>query len=192
MNWQIAQEHEKNWWGNCCNTFGEELKQTIYADKMGIKFIERDGNPFIIDLEGKTVLDVGCGPSSLLLKTVNGKRGGIDPCDYPEWVLERYKAAGINFAREAGEDMPEDAMPFISEIWIYNVLQHVKDPESIIKKAKLAKKIRIFEWIDAETNAMHPHQLTEEKLNEWLGGKGTVEQLNGIAGCFGKAYYGTF
>ena len=35
--WGEATVWEKNWWGNCCNTFGEEFKQLAYADKMGLK-----------------------------------------------------------------------------------------------------------------------------------------------------------
>lgn len=190
--WNKAQEHEKNWWGNCTNTLGEELKQMIYAHHMGIGFIEKNGIPYIIDLDGKVIVDIGGGPTSLLLKAINGKCIVVDPCDYPQWVKERYWYANVEYIKQAAEDLPESILVNSDEAWIYNVLQHVKNPEEIIRKAKLSKKVRIFEWIDAETNEMHPHRLTEENLNKWLGGKGKVEILNGINGCYGKVYYGTF
>lgn len=187
-----AQHHEKEWWGNCCNTLGEELKQLIYAHHMGLAFLEKNGQPYILDLDGKIVVDIGGGPSSLLLKAINGKFIVVDPCEYPKWVEERYWYANIEYIKQPAELVSESILETADEVWIYNVLQHVMDPEEIIKKAKLAKKVRVFEWIDSEVNAMHPHQLTEEKLNSWLGGKGKVETLNGINGCYGKAYYGTF
>jgi hypothetical protein len=190
--WEQAQKFEKNWWGTCTNTLGEELKQLTYAKRMGIKFSKRDGIPFIIDLQGKTVVDIGGGPNSLLLKLENGKGIVVDPCDYPNWVKERYWIANIEYIKMAAEDVPESILVTANEAWIYNCLQHTKNPEEIIRKAKLTGKVRIFEWIDAEVNEGHPHQLTEENLNKWLGGKGTVETLMGENECYGKCYYGTF
>lgn len=191
-NHKRAQQHEKDWWGNCGNVLGEELKQLVYAHHMGLGFIERNGVPYIIDLNGKVIVDIGGGPNSLLLKAINGKSIVVDPCDYPKWVEERYWYCNVEYIKQTAEDVSESILNAADEVWIYNVLQHVKDPALIIEKCKKAKKIRVFEWIDAETNEMHPHRLTEEKLNEWLGGKGKVEVFNGINGCYGKAYYGTF
>jgi len=34
MSWQKAQRWEKDWWGNCTNTFGEETKQLLYANRI--------------------------------------------------------------------------------------------------------------------------------------------------------------
>jgi len=189
-----AQNHEREWWGNCANTLGEELKQLVYAEKMGLTFQEINEVPFVIDLQGKKVLDIGGGPQSLLLKTINGNRAVFDPCDYPDWVAQRYAAAGIHYEKPKAEDIPDEVLDkSVDEIWIYNVLQHTDSPETIVRKARrIAKTVRIFEWINSEVNAMHPHSLTEEQLNEWLGGVGAVEQLNGINGCHGKCYYGVF
>lgn len=187
-----AQLEEKNWWGTCANTLGEEMKQLVYAHHMGLTFQEIDGRPYNIDLDGKVIIDIGGGPSSLLLKGINGKCIVIDPCDYPKWVAERYWQQNIEYIVQQGENVATELLESADEVWIYNVLQHTENPEKIIKLAKLAKKIRIFEWIDAETNHAHPHLLTEEKLNSWLGGVGKVEKFNGLNGCYGKAYYGTF
>ena len=81
------------------------------------------------------------------------------------------------------------------EVWLYNVLQHTQDPEKIIRNAQRAGRIiRIFEWIETRIsiNEGHPHSFTEQQLNEWLGGEGKVETLNGQANCWGKCYYGIF
>lgn len=190
--WAQAQDYEREWWGDCSNTFGEELKQLIYAEKMGLKFHEAGGVPFIIDLEGKTVIDIGGGPVSLLLKAINGTRIVIDPCKYPDWVKQRYKECGIKYYGYPGEEVPDGMFVNVDMVFCYNVLQHTKDPEKIIKKAKQAKQIRMFEWVDAEVNAMHPHTFTQEQLEKWLGAKGTVEEFNGINGLFGRGFYGIF
>lgn len=189
MNWQQAQEWEKNWWQMAINTYGEETKQLLYAEKMGLKTFHDGKSPFNFDMEGKKVLDIGGGPVSLLLKCINVRGKVIDPCDYPQWIYDRYKLAGIEFEKKKGEDIEEKDF---DECWIYNVLQHVENPEKVIKNALGAGKIvRIFEWIDTPANEGHPHCLTEEKLNEWLGGTGKVEELN-LPTLKGRCYYGIF
>lgn len=188
--WQAAQKWEKKWWGNCFNTYNEERKQIIYASRMGLAFIDYKGNPFCINMEGKSVLDIGGGPSSLLLKCINVTGKVIDPLKFPKWIEQRYRFAGIEFERVKAEDMKEKGW---DEAWIYNVLQHVEDPKKVIMNArKTAKVIRIFEWIDTPVNVGHIRTLTEEKLNSSLRGEGKVENLTGQNQCYGRAYYGIF
>lgn len=191
MSWENDQEYERAWWGDCANTFTEEIKQLSYGYKMGLTAYTNAGKWPCYNLEGRDVLDIGGGPTSMLLKCEN--RGPYcmvaDPCDYPEWIKERYKECGINYIQIPGE---ESILGSWDEVWIYNVLQHVKDPELIIKNAQYeAPIIRIFEWIDLSPHEGHPHELKEEELNKWLGGMGTVEWLD-ENNCYGKAYYGVF
>ena len=194
---------EREWWGNCTNTFSEEVKQLSYAHRMGLENIGvNEGYWPLYDLKFKNVVDIGGGPVSMLLKCVNvGALSAVaDPCDYPAWVEARYESAGIDLIKESGEKykyIPSSAIEFcgdgyIDEVWIYNVLQHVDDPELIINNAKsYCKTIRIFEWIDIAPYLGHPQELKETKLNEWLGGVGTVEEMN-ENGHVGRAYYGVF
>lgn len=192
--WQSAQAWEKEWWEKCQNTLGEELKQMVYADRMGLTRSPNEKTPYRFDMDGKSVLDIGGGPSSLLLKCVNAQGKVIDPIKFPPWVYQRYKAVGIRYSIQKAEDL--DGNESFDECWIYNVLQHTENPARIIRNARTAAKlIRIFEWIDMRPCPGHPQILTREKLDEWLDGEGKVEdKIAGIAevDCLGKGYYGIF
>ena len=190
-NWNDAQEWERQWWGSCQNTYGEEQKQLLYANRMGLRPHHDGRSPYNFDLNGRSVLDIGGGPVSLLLKCTNVKQAMVaDPCDYPQWVKLRYNEARILYRRISGEEID---FTNYDEVWLYNVLQHTQDPEKIIRNAQRAGRIiRIFEWIETRINEGHPHSFTEQQLNEWLGGEGKVETLNGQANCWGKCYYGIF
>jgi len=189
--WQIAQEWEANWWSDCTNTIGESFKQVEYAKWMGLEW-RTEAAKLFIDLEGKSVVDIGGGPDSLLLKCINrGNCAVIDPCNYPKWTLERYGTANIAFVSEKGESIGDYTNRF-DEAWIYNCLQHTENPELVIKNAKkLAKKLRIFEWIEIEANIGHLHVLKADKLSKWIGKNGKVTVVNSN-GARGLAFYGEF
>ncbi len=181
---------EQEFWGNCTNTLGEEIKQTIYMRCMGLRFSADWRSEFNIDMDGKSVIDIGGGPVSLLLKCSNVRGLVIDPLPYPDWVHLRYEAAGIASARKRGEDLT--GITGFDEAWIYNVLQHVDDPGMIIENARhAAKTIRLFEWINIRPYKGHPHMLTEGFLSSALGGPGKTEWLN-ESGCQGQCFYGVF
>jgi len=189
-SWQKAQDWEKQWWGNCANTLGEEMKQLVYANRMGLIQTRDNSTPYRFDMGGRSVLDIGGGPVSLLLKCVNVKGKVIDSLQFPKWIEERYKLAEIEFERIKAEDITEGGW---DEVWIYNVLQHVEDPKKVIVNIrKAAKIIRVFEWLDIPLSTGHIRSLTEEKLNSSLRGEGKIENLTGQNQCFGRAYYGIF
>jgi hypothetical protein len=185
------QDFERDWWGNCANTYVEEMKQIVYASRMGLTPVSDYGKWPVYAIDGPSVVDFGGGPVSLLLKC----RGVsnplvVDPCDYPAWVRARYNAAGIVWWREPGETF--HLGDIYNEAWIYNVLQHVVDPEALVENArKSAHRIRIFEWIDTPPSEGHPHTLRAKELDKWLGGKGKTEYMD-KDGCYGPAYYGVF
>lgn len=178
---------EKNYWNNCCNTFIEERKQFTYGKLMGL---EQQWFNFMVD--NKSILDIGGGPTSMLLKTFGLTKGKVyDPIEYPAWTIARYKCKGIDVAVEYGENVNESGW---DEVWIYNCLQHVTDPAKIIDNAKRAAKVlRIFEWIDIPPHEGHPHMLTKDFLDKCIGQEGNVCELNDNESCcWGRAYYGAF
>jgi glycosyltransferase involved in cell wall biosynthesis/2-polyprenyl-3-methyl-5-hydroxy-6-metoxy-1,4-benzoquinol methylase len=181
----VDYEMEKSFWNDCTNTFDEDLKHYIYARHMNIK-----QDYYSFDVEGKSILDIGGGPTSILLKTTNLKKGKvIDPIEYPKWTIERYNSKNIDVLVDIGENVNEEGW---DEVWIYNCLQHVIDPQKIIENAKKsAKVLRIFEWINIPPHDGHPHCLTKANLDAWIGGSGNTTQL-AESSCYGECYYGEF
>ena len=189
-DWEQAQAWERGWWGDCANTYGEEEKQLVYADRMGLVTHHDGKSPYVFDLHGASVIDLGCGPCSLLLKCTNrGRCKAVDPLPFPPWVALRYRDAGICYEQGQAECITDTGF---DEAWIYNVLQHAGDPALVIKRAmRAAKIVRVFEWLGIADGIGHLHALDKERLDEWLGGEGKTERL-AEHGCYGPAYYGVF
>jgi len=189
--WQAAQTWERDWWTsctvNCTNTLHEEQKQLLYTPGMGLA-VDEWGQ---LDLGGRSVLDVGGGPVSLLLKTVNGgRRLVLDPLEWPEWVQQRYAAAGIEYRQESGETQEEAGW---DEVWLYNVLQHTSDPEAVLRRALAAGRVlRLHEWIGGETEEGHPHSFTLEWFQSILGEGGREVLVTYANGASSLAFAGVF
>ena len=178
-------EFERRYWGNCCNTFDEDQKHYVYASLMGLTL-----QHYSVILDNISVMDIGGGPSSMLLKCEGLTHGlVVDPIQYPQWSRDRYSSMNIDVKVDVGENVTETGF---DEVWIYNCMQHAVSPATIIANARAAAPVlRIFEWIDIPAHDGHPHELTEESLNRWIGGKGSTIQL-AQQGCYGKAYFGVF
>jgi len=191
MNWSEHNEWERNWWGSCTNTFEEQLKQDVYAVYMKLhpQFIV-PGHWF--NMKGKSILDVGGGPCSLLLRCMNFSRGVvIDPCGFPSWVSERYIEARIEHVRGKAEDGLCFSLGAFDEVWCYNVLQHVEDVERVVKFMKVSgKKTRVFEYLNVGICPGHPNNLTKERLDGLFGRTGITDTHEGLVQ--GKIYFGVF
>lgn len=190
LDWEAVNLWEREWWSNCTNTFNEERKQFVYAKRMGLR-VQTFGKKSQVGLltNDRKILDIGGGPISLLLKCDKVRGKVVDPCTYPTWVYQRYEAAGIAYEIKMGEDIDETGY---DEVWIYNCLQHVREPEKILHNARrAARMLRIFEWTDTPVSDGHPHTLTRLMLDKALGMNGTAEIVR-EEGCVGRCYYGVF
>lgn len=205
LTWDDHQAWEADWWGDCTRTcFSEECKQLSYLDRMGVVNVGVvDGAWPTYDLGGRSVLDIGGGPTSPLLRCVNRSALSVvvDPCHYPLWTATRYGAAGISVVRRPAETYRTGGQPGdhpFDEAWLMNVLQHVRDPRQVIETARReAKTVRIFDWIDTPPAPGHPHSLNPDDLADWLRGdhpdtRWTTETFTGENGLFGRAFYGVF
>ena len=189
------QDFEQQWWSDCANTYSEETKQLVYANLMGLVQVNLGEKWPIYDLGRRNIVDVGGGPVSILLKCVNAGPGCtvVDPAEYPRWTAARYQHCGIEVVRERAEVwLEKESAGDYDEAWVYNVLQHVVDPERIINGMRaVAGTVRVFEWVDTPPTLGHPHTLIAAQLDDWLGGRGDVVNLN-HNGCHGLAYHGVF
>lgn len=186
--WSEHQGFESEWWGSCANSYGEETKQLVYARHMGIEPINTGGPGPVYDLKGKSILDIGGGPCSLLLKCVNGGLTVVvDPCEYPDWVYDRYEAHGVEVCVQPAEEFYDPAG--FDEVWIYNVLQHVIDPQKVLDvAAEQSDCFRVFEWLNVPTSPGHPHTLTLEDFPSGLA-MGYVNEDGAVGfACFGVIY----
>jgi len=163
--WEHAIKWEAEWWGNEPNErwAAEVDKQKTYARLMGL--------PYDLDMGKKNILDVGCGPTSMLLRAKHGgKSVGVDPLPVSKKTKARYKDAKVRLFTVKGEDLfnPGNGTNTLrgatfDEVWMYNCLQHCDQPAIILSRIALAGKvIRIFEWLNMGVAPGHPHNLTEK------------------------------
>ena len=159
-NWEQSQEWERAWWLNNPSLHPEEQQKNTLISKLLLI-----NGP---DLEGKSIIDIGCGPFSLLLNVKQhtekpAQRVALDPNNYGE-LDSKYALAGIERSYVKGEDISHHLN--FDEAWIYNVLQHVEDPIRVLNNAvNIAKRVRIFEWINVPPYTGHLHQLSEGVLD---------------------------
>jgi hypothetical protein len=118
------------------------------------------------DQWGKTIAEIGCGPypASLFCEHV------LPRLYEPLWFLELKQATKdpcVRWYREPFEDAP---LIEVEECWLFNCLQHVRDPELVISKAKqTAPVIRFFEPVDYPTCVYHPHTFAQSDFERWFG-----------------------
>lgn len=190
--WQSNQLWERQSWGNevfLTSSNNEAKKQLIYAREMGLI---SNINEVPINLHGKSVLDMGCGPISLLLRSSNFAHAyGVEPLYYGSEVVNNYNKANIKLVQKPIEHVElEDFNGVVfDEVWMYNVLEHVISPKKCLEKllALPAKRLRIFEWINIPPSPGHPFMLTVDLFVNALSlkdGEFKLQDLN-ESGCVG-------
>lgn len=161
--WKSAQRFEKAWWlGNPKQWANEKKKQEFYAERLDFpKMQDADqlAAGMLFDFKDAHVLDVGCGPFSLMLRSRLGAGTGVDPIDYGPDLEQAYQTRGLQRIIGPAEKLAYDGPPF-DEGWCYNCLQHVIDPAVILGHlAKHCRRVRLFEWLNIPAHEGHPHEL---------------------------------
>lgn len=193
--WKVAQQFERSWhMGDRRRRAEEQGKQNSYAAKMDLPKMTDEAllaRGYLWDLGEARVLDVGCGPVSLLLRTRVGLGVAVDPLEFGPEDEAAYLERGIQRVIGPAEKLAHNDEDF-DEGWSYNCLQHVIDPRVILAKlATHCRRIRIFEWLDMPPHLGHPHMLTEAlfeaafpqetwRVDKWEVGEYVArEDLNG-------------
>jgi len=155
-------EEELSFWSYYPSHLCELDKQSFCAKQVGLL----DQTSYVIDLQGKSVLEVGAGPNGLCLRASNGRRKIIDAADYPEWVWKRYEYFGVEYENIMAEDMNESGW---DEVWLINCMQHTDNPDKVMDNIKKAGKVlRIFEWLNIPTDTNHKQSFTKEWYDKKL------------------------
>jgi hypothetical protein len=118
------------------------------------------------DQWGKTIAEIGCGPYPATLFCEHVLPLLYEPLWFPE-LKAATRDVTVRWYRQPFEDAP---LVEAEECWLFNCLQHVRDPELVVTKAKqVAPVIRFFEPVDYPTCVYHPHTFTEADFRRWFG-----------------------
>jgi ubiquinone/menaquinone biosynthesis C-methylase UbiE len=134
---------------------------------------------FIRPLDGKRILDVGCGVISVLnvVKVSNAEFYGIDP------LMDEYKKLykldeSVTWSRASGEEIPFNDKYF-DVVFCTNIIDHTDDPLKVVEElyrvlklgAYLVLTVDIFQKEEGRDPA-HPHAFTEHYANKILADQG--------------------
>lgn len=116
------------------------------------------------DRGGQTIVEVGCGPYPATSFCVNVNAVLFEPL----WFAELRRLPNSRWLRMPFED--SGVQGTADEVWLFNCLQHVIDPEAIVEKSKrVAPTVRFFEPVDYPTCVYHPHTFTQADFERWFG-----------------------
>lgn len=155
--WEEAQQWERSWWLSNPQCYRAEIeKGDIVAGWLGIK-----------SMPTTTVVDIGCGPFSLLQRVTTAESCAVDPIDYGPLELG-YQIGGIERLVCRGEDLVAHlGGRTFDEAWVYNCLQHVEDPVAVLQQAmRAARRVRMFEWVNIPPYTGHLQLLTPALLSQ--------------------------
>lgn len=143
------------------------------------------------NLDGKTIIEIGPAKFAGLLYCENYELSYIVEPTLYDGLDPYYEGKNLEFIRELYEDCDS---PMVDEVWIMNLMQHVKDPEALINKAKkFAKVIRFFEPIDLAINREHPFTFSESDFRRYFGDCVKTYTSIGEPGFHGaKCVYGVY
>lgn len=155
-DWEKAQQWERAWWleeNSCHDLDYERRKQDMM---LALLDVTKAGWP------GKSIIDVGGGPISPLLRYPAQAKAVLDPLDFGDYEAE-YAAAGITRFIVPLERMTGTG--HYDEVLMINVLQHVLDLEACMQNVlQLAPVVRIFDWCGTPVSDGHPHTLSVARL----------------------------
>lgn len=136
------------------------------------------------DLGGMRIIEIGPADFPALYFCTNYVGVIIEPM--PSEHLEKLAAEKVvKLIREPFETVTEDQLADdknypLTEIWLFNVMQHIIDPDTFIEKCKaIAQRIRFFEPIDQPVTEYHPQSYTANDYTKWFGGQSCMNIYSG-------------
>jgi len=172
--WRAAQQEELDWWRGFLTT-GRWREHADPRPLPGLSWMEHRRSvmgrweaEFDLPLarligQGDRVLDLGCGPYSLVRR---GRVIGVDPLAgrYGE-LVDLSADDGVDYVAAAGESLPFADEAF-DVVWSRNVIDHVRDPAAFAAEAMrvLRPGGRLLLTFDvvSEGGVAHPHGYIDE------------------------------
>lgn len=155
------QLHELHYWKNKKKSediLSNEHYRYFYTTQFGLN---ED------DYQGKTIVDIGCGPrGSLEWASMASRRIGIDP------LADEYKKLGADRHQMEYINAPSERMPFepgeCDIVCSFNSLDHVEDVDRTIDEIKritrVGGKFLLLVEVNHEPTDCEPHYLTPDGL----------------------------
>lgn len=173
--WEQAQKGEIN---HHSDNFDLNDKNKSHYHEIYRKVFKFADPTFTFDVNDKSVMEIGPGVFAALLycSNVNKKSYIVEPLPMPENVVKQYDGSPIEFLNGTVEDLD---LPSVDEVWVFNVMQHIWNPDLFVKKLKRsAKKIVFFEPINTPLDGLHIHSYSLEDFKKFFG-ESCVNQYNG-------------
>jgi hypothetical protein len=157
--WLEAQEAEASSWNTVLLNPRKIEQADIYYRHFPVM------NLPLFDIQGlsaKKVIDIGGGPLSGILHFQNFTGTVVDPIAFEDKWIERYKEHGIDYIQSPAEEFLENYKgPLYDEVWMYNCLQHVINPEKILNNLwRVSNVLRISEPCNTAVDTWHPHSFS--------------------------------
>ena len=172
--WDMAQKHERTHHPHPFNPDFDDHNSNFYRNFYKNYFIFTGLSH---NLHNKSVIEVGPAKISGLCFCKNyGDAYLIEPLIFED-TLVFYRGKGITIIHEPVETCD---LPKVNMVWMFNLLQHVIDPHTVIEKLKgCAEEIYFFEPIDVPTDEKHIHSLGESFFIEAFGA--AVKKYKGMS-----------
>lgn len=127
------------------------------------------------DLGGMTVIEIGPADFPALYFCDNFNGVIIEPMksEHLQRICESKNIQLIQKTLEEledGEIMATQVSNALTEVWLFNVMQHIVDPDTFVNKVKaIADRIRFFEPIDQPVEVHHPQSYNLQDFKAWFG-----------------------
>lgn len=147
------------------------------------------------DLHGLNVIEIGPAMHSALAICSNWGKALIFEPIHSEELFSFVRNKGIRLVDSPIEDVSDEQLGIIGEnwdgpveVWLFNVMQHVIDPDEFVRKCKLmADRIRFFEPVNTPIEPHHPHSYKDEDYLKWFGVEACKLYLGGTEPNFHTA-----
>lgn len=148
------------------------------------------------DLKGSSVTEIGPADFPALAYCTNYATSVVIEPMPSTWLMKSIDNKPIVLIKEAVENIYPDELPETKEVWIFNVMQHIIDPDEFIDQCKtIGEIVRFFEPINYPTSVHHPHAFDIDDFKNWFPDENCVQLYKGgsVAGFHqADCAYGTF